>query len=196
MCYYVPYIAVYGNSYSGVPWWAYEGIPGYGGGGYYGGGGGGGYASPLDGGCGPIDPTLPVVGDIYFDGGQTEVAGAGNITDEEAAFIASNSYDTWNHISTNAVIAGIRYAGEDNLGDAQRHAMWSAMNARDVGIDAAVQYGWAHEDFAGNTEAAMDLFNDQVGWNIGRANPGASNDQLAALVNAAQLDASPAGGCQ
>jgi hypothetical protein len=68
-------------------------------------------------------------------------------------------------------------------GDAFRHCFWSAMNARDEGVDVARQFGEAHEAFAGNpaNEKKMDLHNNGVGFKIGEGKFGVSNHYLAAL---------------
>lgn len=59
----------------------------------------------------------------------------------------------------------------NDAGDAFRHCYWSAILCRDLGYVAALRYTSAHEAFAGNPaqEKAMDLYNNAVGLNIGRA---------------------------
>ncbi|MBI5441233.1 MAG: hypothetical protein HY900_08490 [Deltaproteobacteria bacterium] len=68
-------------------------------------------------------------------------------------------------------------------GDAFRHCFWSAMNARDQGVDLAKKFGDAHEDWIGNpvAEKTMDLYNNSVGFEIGRISPGASDRHVAVL---------------
>jgi len=68
-------------------------------------------------------------------------------------------------------------------GDAFRHCLWSAMNARDEGKTLAKQFGDAHEDWKGNpeNEKSMDLHNNGVGYGIGSTYIGASDRQLAVL---------------
>lgn len=87
-------------------------------------------------------------------------------------------------------------------GDAFRHCFWSAMNARDEGEELAEAFGSAHESDPGNPskEKAMDLFNNSVGFGIGKNLYGASNRQLAVLCVQAwterklvQLDVASAG---
>lgn len=83
-----------------------------------------------------------------------------------------------------------RFAGQTLLngaGDAFRHCFWSAMNCWDQGIELARKFGEAHENWTGNPAAqkSMDLYNNEVGYAIGRQSPGASNRHLAVLsVNA------------
>ena len=59
----------------------------------------------------------------------------------------------------------------NDAGDAFRHCYWSAILCRDLGYVVALRYTSAHEAFAGNPalEKAMDLHNNAVGLNIGRA---------------------------
>lgn len=56
----------------------------------------------------------------------------------------------------------------DGRGDAYRHALFSAMNARDLGVDMAERLGSAHELAPGQSELGreMDLHNNQVGRDI------------------------------
>lgn len=72
-------------------------------------------------------------------------------------------------------------------GDAFRHCFWSAMNARDQGKELAKQFGDAHEDFTGNpaAEKAMDLHNNQIGYDIGGNLFGVSDRYLAVLCTQA-----------
>ncbi len=68
-------------------------------------------------------------------------------------------------------------------GDAFRHCLWSAMNARDQGMDLAKAFGDAHESFDGNPpkEKAMDLHNNGVGYDLGSQASGASDRHLSVL---------------
>ena len=68
-------------------------------------------------------------------------------------------------------------------GDAFRHCFWSAMNARDEGAELAEAFGKAHESDPRNPpkEKAMDLFNNSVGFEIGKNLYGASARELAVL---------------
>lgn len=80
-------------------------------------------------------------------------------------------------------------AGQHNgLGDAFRHAYWSALLARDIGADNARAFTTAHEGFSDNPapERAMDLHNNGVGIAIAaEAGPGATDAQLESRVRAA-----------
>ncbi len=80
-------------------------------------------------------------------------------------------------------------AGMHNgLGDAFRHAYWSALLARDVGPDNARRFTTAHENYSANPpgEREMDLFNNDVGIRIfTTAGPDPSDGRLELLVQAA-----------
>jgi nucleoid-associated protein YgaU len=69
-------------------------------------------------------------------------------------------------------------------GDAFRHCFWSAMNARDQGKDLAKMFGDAHEDFDGNPvdEKAMDLHNNEIGYEIGSSCTAGSFDRHLAIL--------------
>lgn len=58
----------------------------------------------------------------------------------------------------------------NGAGDAFRHCYWSALLARDIGPDAALDFTTAHEKKPGlpQAEIEMDLLNNQVGIDIGR----------------------------
>lgn len=63
--------------------------------------------------------------------------------------------------------------GQHNgVGDAVRHAYWSALNTRDSGFHYAKLYGDAHEDKPESeqplAEKLMDLHNNSIGYEIGR----------------------------
>lgn len=68
-------------------------------------------------------------------------------------------------------------------GDAFRHTLWSAMNARDQGKEIAKMFGDAHEEFDKNpsAEKSMDLHNNAIGYDIGTNKHGASDRHLAVL---------------
>lgn len=60
----------------------------------------------------------------------------------------------------------------NGIGDAFRHAYWNALNVIDLGLVITQQLTTAHEDrlpsYAfGNMETQMDLFNNEIGRNIG-----------------------------
>jgi len=60
----------------------------------------------------------------------------------------------------------------DDSMDAFRHALWSAMNARDVGTAMARLFAFAHEDaFTSDPDEklsrTMDLINNEIGYKIG-----------------------------
>lgn len=61
--------------------------------------------------------------------------------------------------------------GHNDKADAFRHCFWSALLARDIGYATALQFTTAHESSPTNdpAEKQMDLFNNGVGLQIGRA---------------------------
>jgi hypothetical protein len=65
--------------------------------------------------------------------------------------------------------APIPGAGTNGLGDAFRHALWSAADAADIGIQRATAFHTLHEtanpDNMGGVTNAMDLFNNNWGYN-------------------------------
>ena len=80
--------------------------------------------------------------------------------------------------------------GEDGHNDAFRHAFWNATMTREFGEDFAAAFGTAHEGLAGNPadREAMDLYNNELGRSVARANPDASTDELAELITRAVTD--------
>ncbi|WP_277207921.1 DUF6973 domain-containing protein [Isoptericola croceus] len=78
----------------------------------------------------------------------------------------------------------------DDHNDAFRHAYWSALMADEFGVEWSHDFGTAHEQIPGNNAAreAMDLYNNEVGRQIADANPGASRQELADLVEQAVHD--------
>ena len=74
--------------------------------------------------------------------------------------------------------------------DAFRHALFSAMNARDVGERKAKRFGDAHEAKKDqpDVERRMDLYNNEVGRRIGAENPDATDQELSDLVLDAMIN--------
>ena len=80
----------------------------------------------------------------------------------------------------------------DGQQDAFRHALWNALNARDLGEKSAEFFPTLHEtgSDANNPKSLeydpvaieMDLFNNDIGRKIGAANPDAGDDEIASLV--------------
>ena len=94
------------------------------------------------------------------------------LTDEEKKFVrehpiaAKNFYDN-SVIAAKAVkdLPGIH----NGVGDAVRHAYWSALNARDQGNKLANEFGIIHENKIDQpfAEKVMDLYNNFKGYGIG-----------------------------
>lgn len=78
--------------------------------------------------------------------------------------------------------------GHNDSSDAFRHCFWSAMLARDLGYQNALQFTNAHEADPRNPpqEKAMDLHNNSVGLSIGKV--GGNNNQLSGSCMAALLN--------
>ncbi|WP_119727659.1 DUF6973 domain-containing protein [Thermomonospora amylolytica] len=75
----------------------------------------------------------------------------------------------------------------DGHGDAFRHAYWNALLARDLDDQWVEKYTIAHERIPDNpgVREAMDLHNNEVGRQIAREHPDASNEELAKYVEQA-----------
>lgn len=122
------------------------------------------------------------------------------LTDQEHRFGAWNPLDT-RKIAENANIAEKstienfsdlmpgKELTKENLrntpADAFRHFVWSALNARDIGIDDARKYAIAHEMYKENfektyNEFAMDTWNNVQGLNFGSS---PSKPSLEDIVN-------------
>jgi len=76
---------------------------------------------------------------------------------------------------------------EDGHNDAFRHAYWNARMVQEYGADWAARFGTAHQSLPGNSadREAMDLYNNEVGRQVAIANPDASPEELADLVEQA-----------
>ncbi|WP_135452432.1 EspA/EspE family type VII secretion system effector [Mycobacterium sp. DL99] len=75
----------------------------------------------------------------------------------------------------------------DNHTDAFRHAYWNALMTQRFGEEWTQDFATAHERLPSNpsTAEAMDLYNNQIGRDIARANLNATPAQLANLVEQA-----------
>ncbi|PRB42081.1 hypothetical protein CQ020_12960 [Arthrobacter sp. MYb23] len=87
-------------------------------------------------------------------------------------------------------VADERFPSEDrndDQNDAFRHAYWNALMVKEFGADWAEDYATAHEQLPGNPapREAMDLYNNEVGRNVAIANPDASAEELANLIEEA-----------
>ena len=80
-----------------------------------------------------------------------------------------------------------QWAGNDGHNDAFRHAYWNALMTKHFGAEFTQRFTQAHEGVSGNKadREAMDLYNNEVGRRIAQANPNASDEQLADLVQQA-----------
>lgn len=75
----------------------------------------------------------------------------------------------------------------DNHTDAFRHTYWNALMTQRFGEHWTKDFATAHERLPANpaTAEAMDLYNNELGRNIAVANPDASPEELAGLVEQA-----------
>lgn len=82
------------------------------------------------------------------------------------------------------------WIGNDGHRDAFRHAYWNALLAKKFGGQWAEQFTTAHEALPGNpgTREAMDLYNNKIGREVYANNPGASDEELANLIQEAVND--------
>ena len=80
-----------------------------------------------------------------------------------------------------------QWARNDGHNDAFRHTYWNALMTKHFGAAFTERFTQAHEGVAGNkaSREAMDLYNNGVGRRIAQANPNASDQQLADLVQQA-----------
>lgn len=78
----------------------------------------------------------------------------------------------------------------DGHADAFRHAYWNALMTQRYGEEWAREFATAHErnPSSHHVPVGMDLHNNEVGRNIAQANPDASPEELANLVEQAVKD--------
>lgn len=77
--------------------------------------------------------------------------------------VTGQQYDKMVHNASVASQYGQNQA--DNVYDALRHAMWSAMDAADIGIEKAREFHTLHETEHPGPDNAMDLHNNEWGYN-------------------------------
>lgn len=77
-------------------------------------------------------------------------------------------------------------ATSDNRTDAFRHTYWNALMTQRFGEEWTRKFATAHERRPGEPapREAMDLYNNEIGRQIGMTNPNASSEELADLVQA------------
>ena len=82
------------------------------------------------------------------------------------------------------------WVSNDGQRDAFRHAYWNARLTKEFGETWTKAFTTAHEGVPGNpgSREAMDLYNNEVGRKIALANPHASDQELADLVQKAVTD--------
>ena len=90
--------------------------------------------------------------------------------------IATNMKQAFDY--TSDAFPGIK--AHNNQADAYRHFIWSAMNARDVGVERARDFGTAHEmnPMQNPSEKNMDLWNNDQGFEYGGKFPYASDQDI------------------
>lgn len=77
--------------------------------------------------------------------------------------VTGQQYDKMVHNADIASQYGKNQA--DNMYDALRHAMWSAMDAADIGVDKAREFHTLHETEHPGPDNSMDLHNNEWGFN-------------------------------
>lgn len=112
-----------------------------------------------------------------------------NIKDQ-AFDVSERLYPNPSSIPPQAAGREREWLGNDGHRDAFRHAYWNALMTREFGAEWTQQFATAHEGLPGNpaTREAMDLYNNEVGRQIALANPNASPEELATLVQQAVTD--------
>jgi hypothetical protein len=116
-----------------------------------------------------------------------------NLTPQEQLYIRSHPHHAFaikeaKEIAITETRKRFGFNGHNDRSDAFRHCFWSAMLARDLGYQNALQFTNAHESDPRNPpqEKAMDLHNNSVGLSIGRA--GGNNNHLSGLSMMALLN--------
>jgi hypothetical protein len=153
-------VIIWGSSGGGDygDWWGYD--PTHGGNDYpsdWGGGGSGGDASPN----GVLEN--PTLAELWWLSTKVSV----------------NELNKMVHNKDTALIYGQTLPGVNNgLGDALRHAMWSAMDAADIGLDKAKEFHTLHENEHPSQDGsnAMDLHNNDWGFNWFQQNGNPDNN--------------------
>lgn len=84
----------------------------------------------------------------------------------------------------------VRWMQNDGHRDAFRHAYWNALLTKNFGETWTREFTNAHEGVPGNKadREAMDLYNNEVGRKIALDHPGATDRELADLVQQAVTD--------
>ncbi len=113
---------------------------------------------------------------------------------KEAEETARNiSYSNFDDVPAEELKVAARRSRNDGYADAVRHCYWSAMLARDLGYNDALEMVTRHEAGAAadDLSSQMDMHNNAKGLEIGVANKGAKNIDLLSkcltLVNTGQL---------
>lgn len=97
----------------------------------------------------------------------------GSLSDDEKNFIKKHPYVAYkfNKNAEKARVVGRRFGGtSDGYGDAVRHCYWCALNQKDAGLNSSLakEFGDAHENKPDNKAKAMDLYNNDVGYYLGK----------------------------
>jgi hypothetical protein len=109
-------------------------------------------------------------GDYTGGGGQGSSAEdyPGNLTYAELSWLAQHPTHIADMINNKnlALQQGQTLPGTTNgLGDALRHTLWSALDAADIGLALAKEFHTLHESEHPDFSNAMDLFNNNWGFN-------------------------------
>src|SRR5262249_43811626 len=107
---------------------------------------------------------------------------------DQAFEVSTAHYPTPTPLPADAPTSGTQtWLQNDGHRDAFRHAYWNALMTRQNGEEWARQFATAHEGVPGDyaVREAMDLYNNEVGRRIASHNPGATEEQIAALIQQA-----------
>ena len=93
-----------------------------------------------------------------------------------------------------ATISKFGHQGHNNEADAFRHCYWSCCMAQKIGASEAKKFGDSHEESPNQPkcEKEMDLYNNNIGRNLGASNP---KGDCGALCDGAPLQKKPKDCC-
>ena len=103
------------------------------------------------------------------------MSGYSQLTESEKAYVKRHPVNAYIIAECkNKAVAETRkkfgHNGRNDKSDAFRHSFWSALLAREIGYQQALQFTTLHESQPGNDlkEKSMDLHNNRAGADIGR----------------------------
>ena len=130
----------------------------------------------------------------YEDYPSTTVPVPTTTLDPEAEWAVHHPLDAiqiYDNAGTASNVANTLPGTHNGVGDAYRHSLWTAMNARDAGIQDALDFGVAHENSTNNNPPAeknMDLSNNTWGANYYASNPNFTFNEFTQAFNQAVIN--------